>query len=223
MSAPDLARRSMVKLIAAAAASPALLAACATSSEQDHGVSQAALWPAQPRPHPGPAGTLTDPDLIHPVRPWPLTLDPAERRLLVALCDLILPADARSPAAGTLGADAFIDEWVSAPYPAMQEDARLIRAGLAWIEGEALRWYHDGFVALDADRQRVICDIICDVAYTPLELQQQALAFDRVRELTVIAHYTTREGMTDLGYVGNVALDAWHAPPPEVLRLVGLE
>jgi hypothetical protein len=157
------------------------------------------------------------------MRPWPLTLSEGERATLAALCDLILPSDAGSPAASTLGAHEFIDEWVSAPYPAMQEDGRLVRAGLAWIEGEALRWYRAGFAALDAERQRVICDTICNPADTPPELQSQAMFFDRVRELTVVAHYTTREGMTDLGYVGNVALDAWLAPPPAVLRQVGLE
>ena len=31
----------------------------------------------------------------------------------------------------------FIDEWVSAPYEAQQKDAKVIRAGLAWIDGEA--------------------------------------------------------------------------------------
>ena len=31
------------------------------------------------------------------------------------------------------------------------------------------------------------------------------------------------EGMTDLEYIGNVALAQWDAPPPEVLRHLGLE
>jgi hypothetical protein len=221
------ARLAAVKLIVAAAGAPSLLAACAsapTAAVDPAGRAPALVREVEPHARPpGPAGTLTDPDLLHPVRPWPLTLSEGERTTLAALCDLILPADAGSPAASALGAHEFIDEWVSAPYPAMQEDARLIRAGLAWLEDESLRWYHAGFAALDAERQRVICDTICDPADTPPELQAQAACFDRVRELAVIAHFTTREGMTDLGYVGNVALEAWPAPPPEVLRLVGLE
>lgn len=219
---PRLARRAVVKLIALVAAGPAVLEGCAAPGAMAPVAERPAVSPLTDR-RPGPAGTLTDPDLLHPVRPWPLTLEEGERALLAALCDLILPADAGSPAASALGAHAFIDEWVSAPYPAMQEDGRQIRAGLAWLDGEALRWYHAGFAALDAERQRVICDTICNLADTPSELQAQAAFFDRVRELAVIAHFTTREGMTDLGYVGNVALDAWPAPPPEVLRLVGLE
>jgi len=225
MSAPEqtrLARRAMVRLIAAAAASPALLAACA-------GAPATPTTPTSPagrasaRQIVGPAGTPTDPDLLHPVVPWPLTLEAAERRTLRALCDLILPADGASPGAGAHGADAFIDEWVSAPYPDMQRDGAWIRAGLAWLERESRRWYHVRFDALEAEQMRVLCDAICDVAAAPPELQAQALFFDRVRELACIAHYTTAEGMADLGYVGNVPLAEWSAPPAEVLRRVGLE
>jgi hypothetical protein len=207
----------MVKLIAAAASAPALLAACTTDPVGRASARQSAAQ------HVGPAGTLTDPDLVHPVVPWQLTLSEGERATLAALCDLILPADSGSPAASALGAHDFIDEWVSAPYEAMRADGTRIREGLTWLEGESLRWYHTDFAALDSGRQGVICDTICDPADTPLELQSQAVFFDRVRELTVIAHFTTREGMADLGYVGNVPLKEWLAPPLEVLRQVGLE
>lgn len=46
---------------------------------------------------------------------------------------------------------------------------------------------------------------------------------DRVRYFTSTAFWTTTEGMTDLEYIGNVALAQWDAPPPEVLRHLGLE
>jgi hypothetical protein len=41
--------------------------------------------------------------------------------------------------------------------------------------------------------------------------------------LTAMAFYTTPAGMVDVGYVGNTPLNEWLLPPPEVLRLVGLE
>jgi hypothetical protein len=44
-----------------------------------------------------------------------------------------------------------------------------------------------------------------------------------VRYFTSTAFWTTTEGMTDLEYIGNVALAQWDAPPPEVLRHLGLE
>jgi hypothetical protein len=215
----------MVRLIAAAAASPSLLTACAATPDTSATPAMPAtsLGRASGRQPEGPAGTPTDPDLLHPVVPWPLTLDPSERRTLRALCDLILPAEGASPAAGAHGADAFIDEWVSAPYPDMQRDRAWIRTGLAWLEGESRRWYRVAFEALEPAQKRVLCDTICDLAVAPPELLAQALFFDRVRELACIACYTTAEGMAELGYVGNVALEAWHPPPAEVLRKAGLE
>ena len=47
--------------------------------------------------------------------------------------------------------------------------------------------------------------------------------FDRVRDLTSTAYWTTQQGMDDLGYVGNIPLTEWPPPPPEVLRHIGLE
>ena len=116
---PRMARRSMLKLIAAAAAAPGL-SACAT---EDRGHGPLAPDPDRPSPRRGPAGTLSDPDLVNPVVPWKLTLGESERATLRALCDLILPGDERLPAASALGAPDFIDEWVSAPFDKMRVDA----------------------------------------------------------------------------------------------------
>ena len=54
-------------------------------------------------------------------------------------------------------------------------------------------------------------------------LEAAALFFDKVRDLTSTAFWTTPEGMEDLQYVGNVPLPRWEPPPPEVLRHIGLE
>jgi hypothetical protein len=43
-----------------------------------------------------------------------------------------------------------------------------------------------------------------------------------VRYLTSTAFWTTTEGMTDLEYIGNVALAQWDPPPTEVLQHLGL-
>jgi len=46
--------------------------------------------------------------------------------------------------------------------------------------------------------------------------------FDKVRDLTATAFYTTRVGLDDLGYVGNVPLASWDPPPEAALRHAGL-
>ena len=97
-----------------------------------------------------------------------------------------------------------------------------MREGIAWLDVESRKRFGAEFRTTSARQQSEIADAICSLAGIAPALQRPAFFFDRVRELTVVAVYTTREGMADLGYVGNVALDEWKAPPTEVLRLVGL-
>ena len=210
-------RRTALKVIAAAAAAPGVLGACETP-ETDPAAT------ASPGRNPLAAGTKWDPDLLDPVVPWERSLSEAELETLAALCDTIIPADDVSPAASALGAHEFIDEWVSAPYEGMQRDRVLVRGGIVWLDNESSRRFGARFVRLTGAQRADICDDICRGAdEVSEELRTPARFFDKVRDLTATAFYTTRAGMEDLGYVGNVPLPRWDPPPPEVLRVVGLD
>lgn len=210
-------RRTVLKLIAAAAAAPSVFTACETPDAADPAA------PSSPSSNPLATGTPFDPDLLDPVVPWERSLTEPELETLAALCDLIIPADERSPAASALGAHAFIDEWVSAPYEGMQRDKVLVRGGIVWLDAESNRRFDVArFVALTEAQQTAICDDICYGEQAAPEFRSASRFFDKVRDLTATAFYTTREGMQDLGYVGNVPLAQWDPPPPEVLRQVGL-
>lgn len=222
----DLDRRTAIKLMAAAAAAgPAVGAgACGPAGDQATGD---ALLPGQPPADANDSlvrGTPTDPDLLDPEIWWERLLTPDELEGLASLCDVILPADERSPAASALDCHGFIDEWVSAPYEGNQRDLVLVRGGLVWLDRESARRFGEGlrFRDLTAEQQRQICDNICYEPDAAPGLRFAARFFDRVRDLTSSAFWTTREGMADLEYVGNVPLDEWGPPPPEVLRHLGL-
>ena len=166
-----------------------------------------------------------DPDLVRPTRPWDLVLTADERDGLVPLVDLIIPADDRSPAASQVGVVDFIDEWVSAPMESMERDLVLVRGGLRWLDREAASRFGDGlrFRDLTVAQQTEICD---DISYRPRTAPEHLYGsrfFDKVRDLTCTAFYTTEEGMADIEYIGNVPLPEWGPPPPEVLRHLGLE
>jgi len=177
-----------------------------------------------PKPGVGPRGTPTDPDLKDPVVPWGRTLDAEALRTLQALVDLILPADERSPAASALGAHDFIDEWVSAPYDEQQADRTLLLSGLEWLGLESQRRYGDAtFANLSVEQQSKICDDVCETARAAETYPLGAPFFALVRNLTAAAVWTTEEGMTDLGYVGNVPLTRWELPPPAVMKHLGLD
>ncbi|MDH5590262.1 MAG: gluconate 2-dehydrogenase subunit 3 family protein, partial [Gemmatimonadota bacterium] len=131
---------------------------------------------------------------------------------------------ARSPSASQVGAHDFIDEWVSAPYDWNRNDKVVIRGGLVWLDLEAARRFGDGrrFRDLAPEEKHAICDDICYAAEAAPGMVVHARFFDRVRDLTATAFWTTEEGMGDLGYVGNVPLAEWKLPPQEVLDHLGL-
>jgi len=210
-----MARRTAVKLIAAVAAAPAALAACQPTASDP-------AAPLSATKNPLAAGTASDPDLIAPVVPWERSLTQDELATLASLCDMIVPADDRSPAASALGAPEFVDEWVSAPYDRMRRDKVLVRGGLVWLDGESTRRFEARFRDLSDAQRTAICDDICYGPEAAPELQAASRFFDKVRDLTASAFYTTPEGMKDLGYVGNVPLARWDPPPPAALRHVGL-
>ena len=123
------------------------------------------------------AGYGTDPDLMRLYEPgdvWPLTMSAAERDTAAALCDLIIPKDADSPSASQVGVVEFLDEWISAPYPAQQADRRTVLAGLVWLDEEAQRRFGCEFAALDQEEMTAICDEICFLPRAPDRLSPPA-------------------------------------------------
>lgn len=227
----DMDRRQALKVLAIAAAAPAVFGACEPGGDAEPGgggtpgeggASQSPPTPPTPATNPLAAGTPTDPDLLRPVIRWERTLTAPELATLAVLSDAIIPADDRSPSASALGAHDFIDEWVSAPYEFTKKDGVLVRGGLAWLDAESARRFDAPFVDLTTAQRTAICD---DISYGPEaapEFTAAARFFDKVRDLTATAFYTTREGMEDVGYVGNVPQATWGPPPIEALRHVGL-
>lgn len=194
-----------------------MLAASAALSASDGLLTAAA--PVAPAKGYGP-----DPSMVKIYQPgdvWPLTLDAAQRDTVRALCDLILPADADSPAASAVGVPDFIDEWISAPYPQQSGDRRTLLDGLVWIEAEALRRFQQAFAKLSVGDQTALCEDLAQAKPKP-EHKKAATFFKRFRDLAAGGYYTTPEGMKAIGYVGNVPSARFDGPPPEALRHVGL-
>ncbi len=228
---PD--RRTALKWMAAAAALPAL-GSCDPAGEGGAAgdAPDAGADAAGPRPgdtgagNPLARGDAWDPDLLDPEVRWQGTLTDDELATLAVLCDLIIPADDRSPSASSVGAHEYIDEWVSAPYDGYRADQVLVRGGLVWLDAESGRRF-DGdrrFRELSADEQHAICTDISNLATAAPEHRQAARFFAKVRDLTAGAFYTTDEGMADIGYVGNVPVQGdWPAPPPEAYRHLGMD
>lgn len=166
-----------------------------------------------------------DPVLNRTYKPgdlWPLTLSASQRRTVIALCDLILPADDRSPAASAVGVPDFIDEWISAPYPLQAKDREIVLGGLKWIDSESNRRFQKSFADLSAEQQTQIADDIAWVKKAKPEFADGAKFFATMRNLTMSGFYTTPAGSKDIGFVGNVALTKFPDPPKAALEKLGL-
>jgi hypothetical protein len=167
-----------------------------------------------------------DPDLSKFYAPgdfWPLTFTAAQRETVTALADLILPADHLGPAASELKVPAYIDEWVSAPYPVQQKDRDVLLPGLQWLEDESRKRFSKGFAALSKAEKCAIADDICWPADAKPEFKKAAAFFVKFRSLAASAYYGTDAGWKAIGYVGNTPLASFDGPPPEVLAKVGVE
>lgn len=226
--AGGMGRRAALKVLATTAVALPMVggvAACASGERgTDGGASDAAggVPRATGTPTAGPRGTPSDPDLLNPKVTWEMKLTAAELTTLAALCDMIIPADDKSPSASRVGVPAYINEYVSAPSDWYQKALVQVRGGLLWLDVESTKRFGTAFHEITEAQRASICDDICYFPKAKPEFRQAARFFDRVRDLTAEGFYTTDEGMKDIGYVGNVALPSFDGPPPEVLKHLGL-
>lgn len=151
-------------------------------------------------------GYGTDPNLLRPTRPWPLTLSRTQLASLDMLSDVLLPADGYGPAPSAVGIAAFFDEWLSAPYPE-QSAQRIVL--LPWLEQFEVQ-------LSDTAAEREIARWLTD------SQQSASKAFTIYKSLCLIGYYTTDQGMADLGYVIPTPSASFPGPPREVLEKLGL-
>ena len=208
-----VSRRVTLMWIAAASSTALVTAGCDEKDAAASGLwKNIALEPITAHPY------GQDPSLTEPVVPWPLTLNPQQRNTLRIAADLMLPADAHSPSAGSLHIDAFIDEWVSAPYPLQQTDRLLIVSGLAWLDAESKSRFAVPFAqASDAQRRQIFDSIAFKKKIAP-GYERAAQFFARLRSLMLGGFYSLPEGIADIGYMGNSPIAGpWPGPTPEAL------
>jgi hypothetical protein len=209
----EISRRVTLAWIAAASAS---VFASGTSQAAEN--RQPASWSNAVIPPVTAPGYGHDPDLKAAAVPWPLTFNPHQRAILRLAADLMLPADARSPSGGTLPLDAFLDEWISAPYPQQQQDRALIVPGLAWLDAETGQRFGRDFVSASDAQRRAVFDAIAFRDKVQPGFEQPAQFFVRLRALMLAGFYTLPEGMADIGYLGNVPQPGdYLGPTPEAM------
>jgi hypothetical protein len=135
-----------------------------------------------------------------------------------ALVDLIIPKDERSGSATEAGVPEFMD-FICLDQPNRQT---AMRGGLAWIDHECQHRFDKRFITCsDAERRAVLDDISWPRRARP-EMAAGVTFFASFRDLTASGFWTSRMGIADLGYMGNVYVPKWTGCPPEALKKLGL-
>ena len=135
-----------------------------------------------------------------------------------ALVDLIIPRDERSGSATDAGVPAFMD------FMMIDQPRRQIamRGGLAMIDRLAVDRFGRRFVS-GTDRERKA--LLDEIAYTsnPDRGLSQAIAFfSSFRDLTASGFWSTKMGVADLQYQGNVFVSEWNGCPDAALKKLGV-
>jgi hypothetical protein len=135
-----------------------------------------------------------------------------ERQTLIVLGDLIIPKDEVSGSAS----DAKVIDFLDFIVKDIPEHQVPLRGGLKWLDLQCLNRYGHSFIGSSENQQ---VEILEDIAY-PMkvkpEMHQGAVFFDRLRNLVATGFYTSKIGIKDIGYVGNVP-GKWDGVPAEVL------
>jgi gluconate 2-dehydrogenase gamma chain len=142
----------------------------------------------------------------------------AEFATIVALADMIIPKDERSGSASDAGAPEFVDHFV-----AMQEGRQVaMRGGLVWLDTECRRRFDKTFMACAEAERRQVLDDIAYPARADARLSHGVRFFSTLRDLVAGGFWSSRVGVKDLGYQGNVPTQ-WDGAPQAVLDKLGLK
>jgi gluconate 2-dehydrogenase gamma chain len=148
----------------------------------------------------------------------PKFFTPHEYATVGVMVDLIIPRDERSGSAMDAGVPAFMD------FMMIDQPRRQIamRGGLAMVDRLATERFGKRFVS-GTDRERRL--LLDEIAYTsnPDRGLSQAIAFfSSFRDLTASGFWSTKMGVADLQYQGNVFVSEWNGCPDAALRKLGV-
>jgi hypothetical protein len=144
---------------------------------------------------------------------------PAETALVSVLADMIIPKDDRSGSATDAGSVPYMDFVLSENGAATQA---AWHAGLQWFDAECVRRFRQPFLQCTEEQRGQVLDDVAWPARARPEHRQAAAFFSQLRDLTAAAFFSSRMGVEDLRYEGNVFNPEWRGAPPKALEELGL-
>lgn len=133
------------------------------------------------------------------------------------LADIIIPKDAKSGSATDAGVPEFIDYIVNE----QEERQTAMRGGLTWLDTECRKRFDKAFLECSSEqRLQVVEDIAWPKKAKP-EFSHGVRFFTTMRDLVAAGFFSSRVGVADLQYMGNVP-NKWDGPPAAVLQKLGV-
>jgi len=160
-----------------------------------------------------------------------------EYQTVRVLVDYIIPRDERSGSATDAGVPQYMDFVLSDQTPppgppnptprfyvAPTASQINVRGGLAWLDNECANRFGAGKTFLtvtDTERRQVLDDIAWPEKAKP-ELSHGVAFFTRMRDMTAAGFFSSKMGVQDIRYMGNMPMAKWDGCPPNVLAKLGL-
>ena len=148
----------------------------------------------------------------------PKFFTPHEWATVKLLVDIIIPRDDRSGSATDAGVPEFMD-FIMGDQPNRQT---AMRGGLAWIDLECQDRYDKRFLECTADERTAVLDDIAWPQKAKPEFAHGVAFFNSFRDLTASGFWSSKMGVEDLQYIGNVMVAEWKGCPPDALKKLGL-
>ena len=137
-----------------------------------------------------------------------------EFKTLQALSDWIIPPDKKSQGGVAAGTAEFIDLMSS-----VHQDLQVsFSGGLAWLDAHMRQRTGKSFIDATKNQQKEILDLIAYRENDSPELGPGIKFFSLMRQWTVDAFYTSKEGIDDIGYQGNTARTEYTGCGGDVVR-----
>lgn len=195
---PDVSRRSLFRIVGAGLLSAEFLTA--QQAQDAHAATGAAMH--------GMAMSAAPKSLNGGPNYVPKHFNAHHFTTLRHLGDLIMPADATSPAASEAGAAEFID------YLCSRNDdlANIFDGGLAWLDEYMLHKHGTDFLSSKPAEQTAVLDLAYGSRGGSAETAGGTQFFTWARNMVVDAYYTSPVGVKDLGYMGNTAVAHFSVP-----------
>ncbi len=141
-----------------------------------------------------------------------------EYAMVGLLVDLIIPRDERSGSATDAGVPQFMD-FMMIDQPRRQV---AMRGGLAMIDRLSVSRFVKRFTAASDAQRRQLLDEIAYTTNPDPGLSQAVAFFSSFRDLTASGFWSTKMGIADLQYQGNVFVDEWTGCPASALKRLGV-